>query len=104
MIEPDHRDPELYLANTFGYSQRRHLAEHAYQQTRALLRSDGAGLSTKLHWHGISLNHAALDDSKRRLTQPDKVPTRIGRSIASLQQSLNDLTEIATARATRHSH
>jgi predicted acylesterase/phospholipase RssA len=104
LIEPDHRDPELYLANTFGYSQRRHLAEHAYQQTRALLRSDGAGLSTKLHWHGISLNHAALDDTKRRLTQPDKAPTRIGRSIASLQQSLNDLTEIATARATRHSH
>ena len=23
LIEPDHRDPELYLANTFGYSRRR---------------------------------------------------------------------------------
>lgn len=23
LIEPDHRDPELYLANTFSYSQRR---------------------------------------------------------------------------------
>jgi NTE family protein len=40
LIEPNHRDPELYLANTFSYSQRRHLAEHAYQQTRQMLRSN----------------------------------------------------------------
>jgi hypothetical protein len=32
LFEPDHRDPEMFLANTFGYSQRRSLAEHAYQQ------------------------------------------------------------------------
>ena len=104
LIEPDHRDPELYLANTFSYSQRRHLAEHAYQQTRELLRSESAGLSAKLRWHGIRLNHAALDDPKRRLTRPDKAPTRIGRSVASLQQSLNDLADIAAARASEHSH
>jgi hypothetical protein len=104
LIEPDHRDPELYLANTFSYSQRRHLAEHAYQQTRALLRSEATGLSAKLRWHGIRLNHAALEDSKRRLTQPDKAATRIGRSIASLQRSLNDLGDIAAARASEHSH
>ena len=33
-IEPDPRDAELFLANTFSYSQRRALAEHAYQRTR----------------------------------------------------------------------
>ena len=27
LIEPDHRDPTLYLANTFSYGQRRALAE-----------------------------------------------------------------------------
>jgi predicted acylesterase/phospholipase RssA len=104
LIEPDHRDPELYLANTFSYSQRRHLAEHAYQQTRELLRSEAAGLSAKLRWHGIGLNHAALDDTKRRLTPPDKAVTRLGRSIASLQQSLTDLADIAAARASTHTH
>ena len=98
LIEPDHRDPELYLANTFSYSQRRHLAEHAYQQTRALLRSDAAGLSAKLQWHGIRLNHAVLDDPKRRLAQPEASRTRIGRSIASLQQSLNDLSDLTALR------
>ena len=35
LFEPDHRDPAMFLANTFGYGQRRRLAEHAYQRTRA---------------------------------------------------------------------
>jgi predicted acylesterase/phospholipase RssA len=39
LFEPDHHDPEMFLANTFGYSQRRLLAEHAYAHTRADLRS-----------------------------------------------------------------
>ena len=39
LIEPDHRDAELYMANTFSYRQRRELAEHAYQQTRSMLRT-----------------------------------------------------------------
>lgn len=67
LIEPDHQDPELYLANTFSYSQRRHLAQHAYEQTRQLLRSKKSGFTAKLKRHGIVLNHAALKDPERRL-------------------------------------
>ena len=63
LIEPDHRDPELYLANTFSYGQRRTLAEHAYQQTRALLRSRRTSLSARLARHGISLRAKVLDDA-----------------------------------------
>ena len=55
LIEPDHRDPELYLANTFSYGQRRTLPEHAYQQTRAMLRSRRTSLSAKFARHGGSL-------------------------------------------------
>jgi predicted acylesterase/phospholipase RssA len=66
LIEPDHHDPELYLANTFSYAQRRKLAEHAYQQTRNLLRQDRT-VAQKLARHGITLNQAALDDNGRRL-------------------------------------
>jgi predicted acylesterase/phospholipase RssA len=98
LIEPDRRDPELYLANTFSYSQRRHLAEHAYQQTRAVLRCDANGLSAKLQGHGIGLNHAALDDQQRRLTRPEQASTRLGRSVADLQDSLNQLSDFAARR------
>lgn len=97
LIEPDHRDPELYLANTFSYAQRRHLAEHAYQQTRQLLRSRKTGLSTKLARHGISLNHTVLDDVHRHLSQKNKAPTRVGRAIATLQEVMDDLDQVVTS-------
>ncbi len=101
LIEPDHRDPELYLANTFSYAQRRDLAEHAYQQTRHMLRSRKTGLGAKLNKHGISLNHEALDDHKRHLSAPRKALTRIGRAIATLQEVMDDLGEAVNSPAMR---
>lgn len=94
LIEPDHRDPELYLANTFSYSQRRHLAEHAYQQTRQLLRSRKTGLSATLARHGITLHHAALDDPKRHLSAPTQAPTQLGQAMAKLQDIMDDLGHV----------
>ena len=91
LIEPDHRDPELYLANTFGYGQRRQLAEHAYRQTRMMLRSRRTSLSAKLQRHGIRLRTEVLDDPRRHLLAAPKLPTRIGRAIASLQEVMDDL-------------
>lgn len=104
LFEPDHRDPELYLANTFSYAQRRQLAEHAYQQTRQMLRSRKTGLSAKLARHGISLNHAVLDDPKRHLSAPPKSPTRIGRAIATLQEVMDDLGDTVATAARRAAH
>ncbi len=100
LIEPDHRDPELYLANTFSYRQRRELAEHAYQQTRQMLRSHKTGLSEKLWRHGITLHHEALDDPKRHLSAPGKAPTQVGRAIANLQEIMDDLGH--TVRSVAH--
>ena len=94
LIEPDHRDPELYLANTFSYRQRRHLAEHAYQQTRQMLRSNKTGLSAKLARHGITIDHAALDDPRAHLCSPIPAPTRLGRAIASLQDVMDDMGHV----------
>lgn len=97
LIEPNHRDPELYLANTFSYSQRRHLAEHAYQQTRQMLRSRQTGLSTKLGYHGITLNHAALDDNRRHLCPPRRAPTRIGQSLTKLNNIMDNLQQVVNS-------
>jgi NTE family protein len=99
LIEPDHRDPELYLANTFSYAQRRHLAEHAYQQTRQMLRSRKTGLSAILWRHGITLHHEALDDPQRHLSKPTKAPTQVGRAIASLQEIMDDLGHVVRSAA-----
>ena len=94
LIEPDHRDPELYLANTFSYAQRRHLAEHAFQQTRQMLRSNKTGMSVKLARHGISLDPVALNDPKRHLTLPLPAPTRVGQAIGRLQEVMDDLGHV----------
>ncbi|HSV61365.1 MAG TPA: patatin-like phospholipase family protein [Variovorax sp.] len=101
LIEPDHRDPELYLANTFSYGQRRQLAEHAYQQTRAMLRSRRTAITAKLSRHGVSLRPGVLDEPRRHLVAPRKAPTRIGRAIASLQEAMDDLAHIARPPARR---
>lgn len=101
LIEPNHRDPELYLANTFSYRQRRHLAEHAYQQTRHMLRSRQTGLSAKLGYHGITLNHAALDDTRRHLCPPKRPPTRMGQSLTRLHSLMDNLQQVVDAAASR---
>lgn len=94
LIEPDHRDPELYLANTFSYGQRRHLAEHAYQQTRQLLRSRQTRLAAKLAYHGITINHAMLDDEHRHLCAPAHPAARVGQALTKLHHLINNLSQV----------
>jgi NTE family protein len=94
LFEPDHRDPELFSANTFAYSGRRGLAEHAYQRTRADLRSRRSVLGAMLQRHGLDLDHAALDDTRRHLVKGGKPRrgTRVARNLHRLDEVLNDLT------------
>jgi NTE family protein len=101
LIEPDHRDAEMFLANTFSYSQRRQIAEHAYQQTRAMLRSHRTSLSVKLSRHGITINSDVLDDPRCHLVTPRSAPTRIGRAIASLEEVMDDLQHTLAAAPAR---
>ncbi len=91
LLEPDHRDTAMFLANTFSYRQRRQMAEHAYQSTRHMLRSRKTALSAQLARHGIRLNMALLDDPKRHLVAPLPAATRVGRAIASLEKIMDDL-------------
>jgi NTE family protein len=110
VFEPDQRDPEMFLANTFGYSRRRLLAEHAYQQTRADLRSRRSTLAATLARHGITLDDAVLDDPTRRLLSrrgPRRISAapvdgvyRAARTLRRLDEVLDDLEQaLPLARA-----
>ncbi len=102
LFEPDARDPEMFLANTFGYAQRRLLAEHAYQKTRADLRSRRGVLRARLARHGIALNDAVLDDPRRTLVGRAKPRrTRAARTLKRLDEVLNDLERTLATRAAR---
>ena len=99
LFEPDHHDPEMFLANTFGYAQRRLLAEHAYQRTRADLRSRRSTLGPTLAAHGIVLNDAVLDDARRTLVARWRRPrSRSARALQRLDEVLNDLDAALAAR------
>jgi NTE family protein len=91
LIEPDQRDPEYYLANTFSYSQRRGLAEHAYQQTRSLLRARRSSLTAKFEKHGITVNEEVLTDPKRQLVMPAPKASDLGKAVQRLEETLEDL-------------
>jgi predicted acylesterase/phospholipase RssA len=92
LFEPDHRDAELFLANTFSWSQRRALAEHAYQRTREMLRSRCTALGAQLARHGIPLDRAALDDEERRLIgKARRGGARTARALRKLEETLADL-------------
>lgn len=96
LFEPDPRDPEIYLANTFSYRQRRHLAEHAYQQTRAQLRARRAVLEPKLARHGVRLRDEVLQQ-ERRLLAPQPPRSRVGEAMLRLERTLDDLGRLVQA-------
>jgi NTE family protein len=92
LFEPDHRDAELFLANTFSWSQRRALAEHAYQRTREMLRSQRTSIAKQLAPHGVTLDHVALDDEERRLIgKSRRGGARTARALKKLEETLADL-------------
>ena len=94
LFEPDHRDPEMFLANTFSYSQRRALAEHAYRQTRQMLRSRRSALRSQLARHGVLIDDTVLDDPRCKLlgTAPS-VRANAAHAARRLEEVLDDLEE-----------
>lgn len=81
LLEPDHHDPRLYHAGTFSYKRRRELAEHAYGQTRRLLRARSAELAPVFAAHGVPLDADVLMRERRLLPK------------LALRRSGNDLAE-----------
>lgn len=92
LLEPDQRDPEMFLANIVSYAQRRQLAEHAYQKTREDLRSRRTSIGAMLAAHGLALDEAALDDRHRHLVQPKGHPrSALAQPLKRLDEVLDDL-------------
>ena len=97
LFEPDQRDPEMFLANTFSYSERRHMAEHAYQQTREMLRSNAQCLGEKFARHGLRLDEAVLADPQRVLVSQLPPHARSGRAVMKLDAVLTELEHLLSS-------
>ncbi len=91
LLEPDHHDPALYRAGTFGYARRRELAEHAYQQTRRLLRTRCAELAPVFAEHGVPLDLDTL--FRERSLLPKLALRRSGNHLAERTHPVLDQLE-----------
>ena len=105
LFEPEHHDAEMFGANTFSYSTRRRLAEHAYQTTRHQLRERRHALKPMLARHGIVLDDRVLDDARRQLVAaPPRRATRteperrgLGGALDRLDLVLDQLEDLLQA-------
>lgn len=69
LFEPDRGDSHMFFQNVFRYSDRRRLAEHAYQRTRRDLLRQADGLRAILRRHDIRLRLDVLEDRRRTFVQ-----------------------------------
>ncbi|GGX52530.1 patatin-like phospholipase family protein [Saccharospirillum salsuginis] len=65
LFEPDSDDYRMFFTNVFSFSQRKYVAEHAYQNTRRSLRARRETLEPVLARHGIRIRNDVLDDPHR---------------------------------------
>jgi predicted acylesterase/phospholipase RssA len=90
LLEPEADDAVLQRAHPFGYAQRRALAVHAYQRTRAWLRAQGGELSATFARHGIALRSDVLQDGGRHLLAVAP-PRRLAPALDRLRHVLDAL-------------
>lgn len=95
LIEPRRGDAQMYEANTFSYSQRGQLCEHAYQQTRHWLLEHREAITPRLARHGIVLREHVLAQPRRLLSAHR--PTRLNGALDRLTATLDDLDAVLLA-------
>ncbi|MCG8464934.1 MAG: patatin-like phospholipase family protein [Xanthomonadales bacterium] len=94
LLEPNRDDEQIFFTNVFSYSSRSSLCEHAYQTTRAELRSRSEELDDFLSPYGLSLNHEILNDQERSLFMSLKSePRRLAPVTRALERALKRLDD-----------
>jgi NTE family protein len=93
LLEPSKGDADLFFSNIFSYTNRRRLAEHAYQHTRQQLLEKIDVLTPLFSQHGVRLNERVLRDEHRKLLPTAKRVARGAVGVAStrLTKTLDEL-------------
>ena len=65
LFQPDADDGEVFFTNPFGYAERRHVCEHAFERTRRDLVARAAELEPCLARHGLTYRWDRLRDTAR---------------------------------------
>ena len=99
VLEPSRGDADLFFSSLFSYGNRRRLAEHAYQHTRAQLLARAGVLAREFSLYGVKLNLRALEDPNRKLLPTARRVSRgeTGATVSKLTRTLDEL-EVALLR------
>ena len=99
VLQPSKGDADLFFSNLFSYSNRRRLAEHAYQHTREQLLARADVLAEEFAHYGVKLNMHALRDPHRKLLPTARHVSRgeTGAIVSRLTHALDEL-EVALLR------
>lgn len=104
LFEPKRDDTEMFFTNIFSYGERRRLAEHAYQKTRAELSRCADKLTPILARHGVRIDREVLASKSRSLLdRPGRVnlkqARKLGRAVLELETALDQLERRQRAQA-----
>ncbi len=92
LFEPDRTDAEMFFKNVFSYTDRKRLAERAYQRTRRDLLRRADELEPMLERHGIGLRRDVLSDRSRSFARAVNERKRRQQPLTgSLHQTLDRL-------------
>ena len=83
LFQPDADDGEVFFTNPFGYAERRHVCEHAFERTRRDLAARAAELEPCLARHGLAYRWDRLRDTARTVATTLPPPARADRAHAS---------------------
>jgi NTE family protein len=98
LLEPDRHDERLFFANVFRYTERRGLADHAYQRTRRDLLRQADALAPLLERRGMRLNTKVLRHRHRYFSTAAKERfQRTRRTAGRLNHALEQLERILAA-------
>jgi predicted acylesterase/phospholipase RssA len=103
LFEPHASDADIFYSNIFSYSNRKRLAEHAYQRTRSQLFERRHELEPLLARHGLGLRLDVLTDRTRRLVSAAHRRNRmkllpLTHATDALAECLDDLERWVRAR------
>jgi hypothetical protein len=93
LFEPDHWDAEMFRAGTFSYAARRRMANHAFAQTRRMLRARQATLAPQLARHGLTLNLDSLHEHRQLIAGLQ--PHQLSPADVLVQRTHETLDELA---------
>jgi predicted acylesterase/phospholipase RssA len=93
LFEPDREDADMFFANIFSYSQRRHLSAAAFRKTRQNLLARAGELGPQLARHGIRIDLERLRDEGRDIhaALDDPRPLHSGIGGSGVRQTARDL-------------